>query len=127
MRKLPRLKKNKELRIGVFFDIHDENARIFAVRYKLSDEEEVYCGFSDAVEWNLVQKRKNEAFLLARDLLGIRGVESIIVCGYEANIQLGKMFSWKERDIKKKILFVIERYLKNRHELEKIFRQDGAQ
>lgn len=88
-------KSDIEMRVVADKKATKDNWKEFQTNQRLSDYAEEYFGIHDAEPFNM-RDEETEAYVLARQLFKISGVQYIEIDGYIVRIQLSKALRWSE-------------------------------
>lgn len=89
----------------------DSTTYEFHLRQRLTECPEYYDGPGDVFPENFQEGYKHNAYLLAKELFIIAGVQQIMISGYLVEVEISRAYSWKKDKIQKKLLNAIGKYI----------------
>lgn len=90
------------------------NIREFHLRQRLTECPEYYDGPGDVFPENFQEGYKHLAYLLAKELFAIAGVQQIMISGYIVEVEIGRAYSWEKDKIQKRLSNIIQKYVEEK-------------
>lgn len=88
--------------------------REYHIRQRLTEYPEYYDGPGDVSPENYEGGYKNQAYLLAKEIFTITGIQQIMISGYLVEVEIGRAYNWKKDKIQKSILNTIQKYVEEK-------------
>ncbi len=90
------------------------NVYEFHIRQRLTEYPEYYDGPGDVSPENYEGGFKNHAYLLAKEIFLIAGIQLIMISGYVVEVEISWSYSWEKDKIRRSVLNVIQKYVENK-------------
>ena len=96
------------------------NVREFHQRIRLTEYPEYYDGPGDVFAENYEWGYKNHAYLLAKDIFTIAGIQQIMISGCLVEVEISRSYNWKKDKIQARLLNIIRKYAEAKLKIQKL-------
>lgn len=109
-----------EMKIKITIFHKEPHIREFHLRQRLTEYPEYYDGPGDVFPENFQEGYKNFAYLLAKELFTIAGVQQIMINGYIIEAEISRAYSWKKDKIQERLLNTIRKYIAEKSRVDRL-------